>query len=109
MILAQAGEKGAVTIGTNMAGRGVDIALGGDEPKMSPEKDPQEFEKEVEDNLEKLQKLIFLRQYTPEPNKTIYIPKDNNESRKLNLPTIHDKIVQICVFCLLYTSDAADE
>jgi len=57
----------------------------------------EEFEKEVEDNLEKLQKLIFLRQYTPEPNKTIYIPKDNNESRKLNLPTIHDKIVQICV------------
>jgi preprotein translocase subunit SecA len=48
LILAKAGEKGAVTIATNMAGRGVDIALGGDEPKMSPDKNPEEFEKEIE-------------------------------------------------------------
>lgn len=32
-IIAQAGEKGAVTVATNMAGRGVDIVLGGDSPK----------------------------------------------------------------------------
>jgi len=31
-ILAQAGRKGAVTIATNMAGRGVDIILGGNPP-----------------------------------------------------------------------------
>jgi len=31
MIISQAGEKGVVTIATNMAGRGVDIVLGGDE------------------------------------------------------------------------------
>jgi len=30
MIISQAGRKGAVTISTNMAGRGVDIILGGD-------------------------------------------------------------------------------
>lgn len=30
LIIAQAGKKGAVTISTNMAGRGVDIILGGD-------------------------------------------------------------------------------
>ena len=30
LIIAQAGRKGAVTISTNMAGRGVDILLGGD-------------------------------------------------------------------------------
>jgi preprotein translocase SecA subunit len=30
LIVAQAGEEGAVTIATNMAGRGVDIILGGD-------------------------------------------------------------------------------
>ncbi|MCL6473021.1 MAG: preprotein translocase subunit SecA [Firmicutes bacterium] len=35
-IIAQAGKKGAVTIATNMAGRGVDIILGGNPP------DPQE-------------------------------------------------------------------
>jgi len=31
-IIAQAGEPGAVTVATNMAGRGVDIVLGGREP-----------------------------------------------------------------------------
>lgn len=32
-IIAKAGEKGAVTVATNMAGRGVDIILGGQSPK----------------------------------------------------------------------------
>lgn len=32
-IIANAGKKGAVTVATNMAGRGVDIVLGGDSPK----------------------------------------------------------------------------
>ncbi len=32
-IIAQAGEPGAVTVATNMAGRGVDIVLGGKEPE----------------------------------------------------------------------------
>ena len=38
-IIAQAGRKGAVTVATNMAGRGVDIILGGNppEPKESEE------------------------------------------------------------------------
>ncbi len=34
-IIALAGEKGAVTVATNMAGRGVDIVLGGDSPKLA--------------------------------------------------------------------------
>ncbi len=38
-IIAQAGKLGAVTVATNMAGRGVDILLGGNPP------DPQEAEK----------------------------------------------------------------
>jgi preprotein translocase subunit SecA len=33
-IIARAGEKGAVTVATNMAGRGVDIILGGESPKL---------------------------------------------------------------------------
>ncbi len=33
-IIARSGEKVAVTVATNMAGRGVDIILGGDTPKM---------------------------------------------------------------------------
>jgi len=35
MIIAQAGRSGAVTIATNMAGRGVDIKLGGDPEGMA--------------------------------------------------------------------------
>ena len=31
-IIAQAGREGAVTVATNMAGRGVDIILGGNPP-----------------------------------------------------------------------------
>ena len=42
MIIAQAGRLGAVTIATNMAGRGVDIILGGN-PKG---RDPKEWEEE---------------------------------------------------------------
>jgi preprotein translocase subunit SecA len=34
-IIAQAGKKGAVTIATNMAGRGVDIILGGNPPSAT--------------------------------------------------------------------------
>lgn len=33
VIIAKAGEKGAVTVATNIAGRGVDIILGGESPK----------------------------------------------------------------------------
>jgi len=38
LIIAQAGRLGAVTISTNMAGRGVDIILGGDPPDMETQK-----------------------------------------------------------------------
>ena len=57
-IVAQAGRKGAVTIATNMAGRGTDIILGGN-PEfdaktylrnhgMTWEDNPEEYEKELE-------------------------------------------------------------
>ena len=32
MLIAKAGEPGRITVSTNMAGRGVDIRLGGDDP-----------------------------------------------------------------------------
>lgn len=41
-IIAKAGEKGAVTVATNMAGRGVDIILGGDTPKGKDGKEDKE-------------------------------------------------------------------
>jgi len=42
-IIAQAGKEGAVTIATNMAGRGVDIILGGNPPSPGEAKKVQEL------------------------------------------------------------------
>ncbi len=49
-IIAQAGRKGAVTIATNMAGRGTDIVLGGSPPAMAraeanPETEAEDYER----------------------------------------------------------------
>ena len=38
-IIAQAGRKGAITLATNMAGRGVDIILGGNPPEEKEQKE----------------------------------------------------------------------
>ena len=40
-IISRAGVKGAVTVATNMAGRGVDIILGGESPKSEDGKEKQ--------------------------------------------------------------------
>ncbi|MEM9293831.1 MAG: preprotein translocase subunit SecA [Acidobacteriota bacterium] len=52
-IVAQAGRKGAVTIATNMAGRGTDIVLGGNPESLAraeadPEKEPDAYAKALE-------------------------------------------------------------
>jgi preprotein translocase subunit SecA len=56
-VVAQAGRKGAITVSTNMAGRGTDIILGGNaemlaklefkEQGRDPDAEPEEFEKVV--------------------------------------------------------------
>ncbi len=50
LIITQAGRKGALTISTNMAGRGTDIKLGGDpeglaRDQVDPEIDPEKYQK----------------------------------------------------------------
>jgi len=44
-IIAEAGKPGAVTVATNMAGRGVDIVLGGKEPSKGSSQEWEEWEK----------------------------------------------------------------
>ncbi|MCL2844868.1 MAG: preprotein translocase subunit SecA [Chitinivibrionia bacterium] len=61
-IIAQAGKKGAVTIATNMAGRGTDIKLGGNFEALAKEKlrfdgeDPEAFTNE--EMLERYPELV---------------------------------------------------
>lgn len=57
-IIADAGKKGAVTVATNMAGRGVDIVLGGETPKKEDgtvdrnSKEYKQWEKEHKEVLD---------------------------------------------------------
>ncbi len=77
LILAKAGEKGAVTIATNMAGRGVDIALGGDEPKMSPDITEPDFDKQLEEWKKKTQEIKDL-------GGLFVIGSERHESRRID-------------------------
>lgn len=55
MIIAEAGKKGAITVATNMAGRGVDIILGGYTPKNddgSPKTNSPEMKRWMKDHDE---------------------------------------------------------
>ncbi len=63
-IVAQAGAPGAVTIATNMAGRGTDIKLGGNAEELIAvlDKEAPDYEdkkKEIYDTIEKNKKLVL--------------------------------------------------
>ncbi|OGK52810.1 preprotein translocase subunit SecA [Candidatus Roizmanbacteria bacterium RIFCSPLOWO2_01_FULL_41_22] len=47
-IIARAGEKSAITVATNMAGRGVDIILGGSQPEREISQTKADFNKEMQ-------------------------------------------------------------
>ena len=57
-VIAEAGKPGAVTVATNMAGRGVDIVLGGKEPKREDYEDPKDWEKEHQEWEERHNRVL---------------------------------------------------
>jgi len=61
-IIARAGEKGAVTVATNMAGRGVDIILGGQPPtEFEIQNSKFKIQKEKESWQKKHEEIVALR------------------------------------------------
>ena len=53
-IISQAGRKGSVTVATNMAGRGVDIKLGGNAEEMAMQKHLKDSSEFSQDEFEKI-------------------------------------------------------
>ncbi len=90
-VVAQAGRQGAITVSTNMAGRGTDIVLGGN-PEMIAKlrfremgKDPAEDEQEFEDLIEKLEpECEQQRKEILEEGGLYIIGTERHESRRID-------------------------
>ncbi len=64
----------------------------------------QMFENELGENLQNLLLAIQNREYAPEPYKTVFIPKNENEKREIGLLSVKDKIVQQAVKLMIEPS-----
>ncbi len=56
-----------------------------------------EYEENLEENIEQLEKELQNMSYKPSPAKRIYIPKANGKMRGLAIATYEDKIVQMAL------------
>jgi preprotein translocase subunit SecA len=94
-IIANAGRKGAVTIATNMAGRGTDIMLGGNpefaadaglrEQGLSPDETPDEYEAAWSDALEKAKAEVSLEHEEVVELGGLYVlGTERHESRRID-------------------------
>lgn len=55
----------------------------------------EEYEKDLEGNIEALIDRLKAMSYRPKPVRRVYIPKDNGKSRPLGIPAVEDKLVQM--------------
>ncbi|MFI3242428.1 MAG: preprotein translocase subunit SecA [Alphaproteobacteria bacterium] len=85
-IVAQAGRAGAVTIATNMAGRGTDIQLGGNlEMRLAEELKGDEIENQIETLKEKLKAEIKEnKQKAIEAGGLYILGTERHESRRID-------------------------
>ena len=96
-IVAQAGRKGAVTVATNMAGRGTDIMLGGNteflaaaelaQRELSPIDTPEEYEAEWPMALERAKKAVAAEHEEVISLGGLYVlGTERHESRRIDNP-----------------------
>jgi preprotein translocase subunit SecA len=85
-IIAQAGRPGVVTVATNMAGRGTDIKLGGNEDLMIAEAIAGiEDEKEIKKISDKIRKQVEVdRQKVKDAGGLCVIGTERHESRRID-------------------------
>ena len=94
-IIAQAGRKGAVTVATNMAGRGTDIMLGGNPEAMaadelrarglSPVDNPEEYEQAWPDTLQRAQQAVAAEHEEVTELGGLYVlATERHESRRID-------------------------
>ncbi|MEE8258541.1 MAG: preprotein translocase subunit SecA [Sphingomonadales bacterium] len=85
-IIAQAGEFGAITIATNMAGRGTDIQLGGNyDMRVKGEADPIEDEKKKARMIEKIiSEIAENKKRVLEAGGLYVIGTERHESRRID-------------------------
>ncbi len=94
-IVAQAGRKGAVTVATNMAGRGTDIMLGGNPETiaaadlasrgLSPSETPQEYEAGWPEAVEKAKAAVSAEQDEVRELGGLYVlGTERHESRRID-------------------------
>jgi len=94
-VVAQAGRKGAVTVATNMAGRGTDIMLGGNpehlasaelaQRGLSPVDTPEEYEAAWPDALEKAKAAVKAEQEEVQALGGLYVlGTERHESRRID-------------------------
>src|SRR5664280_368043 len=93
-IVAEAGQPGAVTIATNMAGRGVDIKLGGNPEHLVrlelarqgvSQEDPEEYERRVQAIMSELEaKVEANRQIVMSAGGLFICGTERHESRRID-------------------------
>ena len=94
-VVAQAGRKGAVTVSTNMAGRGTDIMLGGNpefladlqlrKQGLDPVETPEEYEAQWPDTLKALEEQVEAEyDEVVEAGGLYVIGSERHESRRID-------------------------